>query len=81
VGGHAVVSHDRALVAGDHTLVVAEQHVDVRRHVDEMAGVGSQAPQGIGRLESHLRRRRHLHQVDVEVQQPGVRQAVRLRHG
>ena len=66
------VGGDAGVVPIDHGLVVAAQHVDVSGHVLEMAAVGHQAAQPVGCLERLLGRRRHLHGVDVHVQQAGV---------
>ena len=42
----------------------------------QVAGVGHQPAQLIGRRQRPLREGRHLHRVDVDVQQPGVGLAV-----
>jgi hypothetical protein len=44
----------------------------VRRHVHEMAGVGDERAQLVGDRQRLLGERRHLHQVHVEVDEPGV---------
>ena len=64
---------DGPLVPRDDVAVAAAQHVDVRRHVLEVPGVGHEPAQLVGRGQRALRKRRHLHRVEVEVQQPGVR--------
>ena len=71
---------DRPLVPRDDVAVAAAQHVDVRRHVLQVPGVGHEPAQLVRRRQRALRKRRHLHRVQVEVQQPGVRLR-RARHG
>ena len=44
----------------------------MRRHVPQVAGVGHEVPQPVGHVHRRLGRRRHLHEVDVEVQHPRV---------
>ena len=73
-----LVDLDRAQVGVERALVVAAQHVDVRRHVHEVAGVGDERAQLIGDRQRLLGERRHLHQVHVEVHEPGVRAAAGL---
>jgi hypothetical protein len=68
----ALVSDDGALVVLDHALIVTQQHVDVRRHVHQMARVGDQPTERVRGVERLFWRRRHLHQMDVEVQQARV---------
>jgi hypothetical protein len=50
-------------------------------HVHEVAGVGHERAQCVGGGQRGLGRRRHLHQVDVEVQQAGVGHAARRGQG
>ena len=66
------VGDDRGVVAGHHVLVVAAQHVDVGGHVDQVPGVGDQVDQRVAGLQGPLGMGRHLHQVDVHVQQAGM---------
>ena len=70
-----LVDLDRAQVRLERALVVAAQHVDVRRHVHEVAGVGDERAQLVGDRQRLLGERRHLHQVHVEVHESGVRAA------
>ena len=70
---------DGPLVPRDDVAVAAAQHVDVRRHVLQVPGVGHEPAQLVGRRQRALRKRRHLHRVEVQVQQPGVRLR-RARH-
>ena len=66
VGLHgSQVRHDRA-------AVVTAQHVDVAGHVLQVAGVGHQAAQQVGRGQRVFGVRRHLHGVQVEVQHAGM---------
>jgi hypothetical protein len=67
------VGDDGPLVVDNDVSIVAAQHVDVRRHVHQMARVRHQVAQVVARTQRALRERRHLHQVDVEVQQAGMR--------
>jgi hypothetical protein len=68
----AIIGEDRSLVVIDHAPVVPQRNIDVRRHVHEMAGVGHQPAERVGGVERLLRMRRHLHQMDVQVQQTRV---------
>ena len=71
--GHKVlVGDDRPLVVLDHPVVVAQQDVDVRGHVDQVAGVGDELPELVGRLERVVGMPRHLHEMDVEMQETRV---------
>ena len=74
-----LVDLDRAQVRVERALVVAAQHVDVRRHVHEVAGVGDERAQPVRDRQRLLGERRHLHQVHVEVREPGVRAAAGTR--
>ncbi len=66
---------------------MAGEHVDMRRHVDQVAGIGHQRAQGVGGLQRPFRERRHLHQVDIEVEDArvahggGVERQRLLQHG
>ena len=66
-----LVDLDRAQVRLERALVVAAQHVDVRRHVHQVAGVGDERAQLVGDRQRLLGERRHLHQVHVEVHESG----------
>ena len=79
VGVHHALGRDvpfvglvRRLVGLDHGPVVAGQHVDVGGHVPQVAGVGDQVAEQVAGLGSGLRRRGHLHQVEVHVQHARV---------
>src|SRR5690606_30968380 len=63
-GGEDVVRHDAP--------VVAAQHLEVGRHVEQVPGVGYGAAQPVGDGEGRFGGRRHLHQVDVQVDDAGV---------
>ncbi|EPJ34863.1 hypothetical protein STAFG_8053 [Streptomyces afghaniensis 772] len=67
-----LVGGDRVAVGRDDPAVVAAQDVEVRGHVVQVPGVGHDAAQPVGDGEGLFRCRGHLHQVDVEVQHPGV---------
>jgi hypothetical protein len=66
------VHDDRLLVVDDDVTIVAAQHVDMGRHVHEMAGIRHEVAQPVAGAQRALRERRHLHQVDIEVQQAGM---------
>ena len=66
------VDHDGLLVVDDDVAIVAAQHVDMGRHVHEMARIGHEVAQPVAGAQRTLRERRHLHQMDVEVQQAGM---------
>ena len=66
------VRDDRLLVPVHGIAVVAALHVDVGRHVDEVAHVGAELAQPVAGHQRRLRTRRHLHQVDVKVQKAGM---------
>ena len=66
----------RFLVPENDVVVVAAEHVDVRGHMHEMACVRDKGAQDVSLPKGRLGRRGHLHQVDVEVQQTGVRHGV-----
>ena len=60
-----LVDGDRAHVRVDGLRVVPGPHVDVRRHVDEVAGARDEVVQPARRSEPALRMRRRLDGVDV----------------
>ena len=62
----------RSVIGHDRAAVVTAQHVDVAGHVLQVAGVGHQAAQQVGRGQGVLGVRRHLHGVQVEVQHAGM---------
>ena len=72
-----LVRRDRVGVGRDDPPVVPAQHVDVGRHMEQVAAVGHQRAERVGRPEGTLGVRRHLHQVDVHVQHAGMRRARR----
>ena len=74
------VGRDRAAVAVDDILVEAAKHVDMGRHVEEMARIGNEVAQGVRRPQGLLRGGRHLHEMDVHVEQTRMLHAARLRH-
>ncbi len=67
----AVDGH-RLLIIDDDVAIVAAQHIDMGRHMDQVAGLGHQLAQPVARPKRPLRERRHLHQMDVEMQQAGM---------
>ena len=69
-----LVDLDRAQVRVERALVVAAQHVDVRRHVHEVAGVGDERAQSVRDRQRLLGDRRHLHQVHVQMGESRVRE-------
>ena len=73
-----VVGGARARIPVDRRLVVPALDVDVSRHVQQVAGVGHQIAQAVGRAQRPFRMRGHLQGVDVHVQQAGM---VRLPRG
>ena len=66
------VRDDRLLVPVHRVAVVAALDVDVGGHVHQVAHVGGHLAQPVAGDQRHLRMRRHLHQVDMEVQQAGM---------
>ena len=75
-----VIGDERGGVAHHDVVIVPALEVDVGRHVVEMARVRHQAVELIARPQRLLRVGRHLHQVDVEVQQTGMGRAALLFH-
>ncbi len=78
------VGRDRLLVPDDDVVVVAAEHVDVGRHVQQVAGIGHEVAQLVAGAQRAFRVRRHLHEVDVHVQQAGMALAsgrLDLAHG
>ena len=69
---------DGPRVGGHRAPVVPAQHVQVRRHVVQVPGVGDQSAEPVGNHQALLRRGGHLHQVDVHVQQARVPQGRRV---
>lgn len=67
-----LVGGDRGAVVRHDPAVVAAQHLQVRGHVQEMPGVRHQAPQPVRHGQGQFGRGRHLHEVDVEVQDARV---------
>jgi len=70
--GEPVVRGDRVRVRGNDAAVVAAQHVDVGRHVLQVAAVGDEIPEPVGDPQRAFWLRRHFHQVDVHVQDAWV---------
>ncbi len=71
-GVELLVGRDRRGVVGDHSPVVAAEHLQVRGHVQEVPGVRHQAAQPVRDGQRRLGCRGHLHQVDVHVDHPRV---------
>ena len=63
-----LIGPDRVAVARHDPPVVPAQHIEMRGHVVQVARVRDQPSQPVGDRKGLLRRRRHLHQVDVHVQ-------------
>jgi hypothetical protein len=66
------VGGDRPVARADRRGVVAADHVDMGRHVPQMAGIGHEIAQDVGGPKHLFRPGRHLHQVQVHVQEAGV---------
>ena len=62
----------RSQIRHHRIAVIAAQHVDVAGHVLQVARVGHQIPQQVRGGQRVLRTGRHLHGVQVEVQDAGV---------
>ena len=62
-----VVGRDRAFALRDGLRIVAAEHIDMRRHVLQMARIGGVTAQHVGRLQGALRKRRHFQGVDIHV--------------
>ena len=67
IGQVLVVGEDRAFALDHRLRPVAAENVDVRRHVLQVAGVGQQPAQQVGRFEPALRHGRHFQHMDVQV--------------
>ena len=67
IGKVPVVGGDRPLALEHRLRPVAAEDVDVGRHVLQVARVGQQPPQHIGRVEPALRHGRHFQHMDVQV--------------
>ena len=72
LGDVRLVRRHRVLVDGDRVGEPADAEVDVRRHVDHVAGGRHQRRQPVGERLGPLRRGRGLHRVDVEMDGVGV---------
>lgn len=66
------VGDDRRVIGVDDRLIVAAEYIDVRRHVLQMARVRHEAAQPVSHLQRYFGIRRHLHQVDIHVEQTGM---------
>ncbi len=77
-GKELLVRRAGPLVPEDRVLVGAALHVDMAGHVHEVARIRHQGAQRVGGLERLFRGRRHLHQVDVEVQDARVPRCARI---
>ena len=76
IGCHVLlVGHDRFDIRIERVLELATQHIEVRRHVNQVRSIGHQRPQNVGLRQPSFGRGRHLHDVDLEVQQTRVRRA------
>ena len=62
-----VVRADRAFALRHGLRVVAAKHIDMRRHVLQVAGVGGKPAQHVRRLQGALRKRRHFQRMDIHV--------------
>ena len=72
-GPELLVGLDRGVVGRHDARIVAAQHVQMRRHVPQVARVRHQVAEQVPGAEGGFRGGRHLHQVDVHVQDAGVR--------
>ena len=70
-----LVGGDRGGVGGHHAPVVAAQHVEMGRHMPQMARIRHQVAQPLPGPQRVLGSGGHLHQVDIHVQDPGMRPA------
>ena len=66
------VGLDGLLVPVHNVVVVAAQHVDMGGHVDQVPGIRNQFAQPVAGHQRPLWKRRHFHQVHIEVQQSWV---------
>ncbi len=71
---------DRRLVPAHHVFVLAAQHVDVAGHMHQMARIRHQRAQNIASLQCFFGEGRHFHEMDVKMQQTGMRHAARQAH-
>ncbi|OPZ50356.1 MAG: hypothetical protein BWY91_02869 [bacterium ADurb.BinA028] len=69
LGNKRRVGRDRGTVRRDHPAVVTAQHIKVGRHVLQMPRVRHQSSEQVRDRQRPLGGRRHLHQVDVHVQE------------
>ena len=75
IGEIFVVRADRAFALRHGLRIVAAQHIDMRRHVLQVAGVGGKPAQHVGRLQGALRKRRHFQRMDIHVGNAGMSRA------
>ena len=75
------VGGDGAGVPLHRRVVVPALDVDVGGHVPQVAGVGHEVAQAVGRAQCALRMRGHLQHVQVHVQQAGVVRPARRFQG
>ena len=73
VGQVDAVGRDRAVIGAHRFVVMPAAHVDMRRHVAQMARVGHQFAQRIAGAQGFFRGGRHFHDVDVHVQHARMR--------
>ena len=66
------ISLHRRQIRHHRVAVVTAQHVDMGGHVLQVAGIGHQAAQQVGRGQRVLRGGRHLHGVQIQVQDAGM---------
>ena len=67
-----VVRLHRAFALRHGLRVVAAQHIDVRRHVLQMARIRHEAAQHVGRLQRALQKGRHLQGVNIDMEKAGM---------
>ena len=72
VGEKLAVGLQRLLIIDQHVAVMPAQHVEMRRHVDEVAGIRHDVAQPVAGAQRAFREWRHLHQVNIEMQQARV---------
>jgi len=66
------VRDDSLLIPVHCVAVVATLHIYVRRHVHQVAHIGGELTQAVAGYQRRFGMRGHFHQMDVEVQKPGM---------
>lgn len=66
------VGGNRGRIACHHIVMLATQHVDVGRHVDQMPRIGDEIDERITGQARSLRMRRHLHEAWMTIGALGI---------